>query len=743
MEGFNVLYPMGWDAFGLPTENYALKKGVHPKEATEKNIATFKRQIKSLGLSFDWDREINTTDPNYYRWTQWIFLKLYKKGLAYQAKIPINWCPSCRIGLANEEVIGGKCERCGGSTERREVKQWMLRITAYAERLLNDLEVVDYSPRIKAQQINWIGRSEGATVFFPLEESSEKVAVFTTRPDTLLGVTALVLAPEHSLVESLISKEQKEEVYRYINQSKKKSDFERTEVSKEKTGIFTGSYCLNPISKERLPVWVADYVVATYGGGAVMVVPAHDQRDYDFAKRYHLEVREVIAGGDISQGAYTGDGQLINSGSFNGLPSTEARAAIVSCLKEAGLGEPSVNYKLRDWVFSRQHYWGEPIPIVHCPKCGEVPVPEDQLPVELPFVEKYEPSRTGESPLSTMRDWVETTCPVCGGSAQRETDTMPNWAGSSWYFLRYLDPHNQSEIADKRKLDYWMPVDLYNGGMEHTTLHLLYSRFWHKFLFDLGLVSFSEPYAKRRSHGVVLAADGRKMSKSFGNVINPDEIVRSFGADTLRIYEMFMGPFEQMIRWDPRGVEGAARFLGRVWRLLLGEESHLAETSSSRVQKATHLLIKKVSEDLEAMRFNTVVAAMMEFTNLIAEEGSQLGREEAEIWLRLLAPLAPHLAEELYQQIAPSAYQKDSSFTIHHLPWPNFDPQIIKQDEVLMVVQVNGHLRSRVEMEVSLAMDKEKTQSLTESLPNVQKFLSGRPVQQVFFVPGKLINFVV
>lgn len=579
MQGFNVLYPIGWDAFGLPTENYAIKTGIHPVKVTEKNTKIFKKQLKSLGLSFDWSREVNTTDPEYYKWTQWIFLQLLKKDLAYQAKIPINWCPSCKTGLANEEVINGKCERCGTEVKKREQKQWMLKITNYADRLLKDLKTVDYSERIENQQVNWIGRSEGVVVKFQVPTVDNQVEVFTTRIDTLFGVTALVLAPEHKLIEKLKPDIKNwEKVQKYIKQANKKSELERTDLEKEKTGVsLEGVYAINPGSKQKIPVWIGDYVIATYGGGAVMLVPAHDQRDYEFAKKYDIEIKEVIEGGDISEQAFTDYGTLINSGEFNDLKSKQAIQKITKWLENKRLGKKAVNYKLRDWIFSRQHYWGEPIPVVHCKKCGVVPIPEKDLPLKLPYVKKYKPTKTGDSPLAEIKQWVNTKCPKCGGSAKRETDTMPNWAGSNWYFLRYCDPKNNNQLADKKKLKYWMPVDLYNGGMEHTTLHLLYSRFIYKFLYDINVVPGPEPYAKRRSHGMVLAEDGRKMSKSLGNVINPDQAVKGYGADSLRLYEMFMGPFDQAINWSTQGLEGCYKFLKKVWRLF--NEQKLGKTT--------------------------------------------------------------------------------------------------------------------------------------------------------------------
>ena len=732
MEGFNVLYPIGWDAFGLPTENYAIKTGIHPQKVTEENTANFKRQLKSLGLSFDWSREINTTDPQYYKWTQWIFLKLFEKGLAYQAEIPVNWCPSCKIGLANEEVVGGACERCGAAVEKKIIKQWMLKITAYADRLIEDLEKVDYLDKIKAQQASWIGKSYGSEIDFQVENSKDTIQVFTTRTDTLFGATAVVLAPEHSLVGKLIKPEQKEEVKKYIAAAKKKSDFEREQLENEKTGVFTGSYCINPVNSERIPIWVGDYVIATYGGGAVMVVPAHDYRDYDFAKKYGLEIREVISGGNITKDAFVAYGKLINSGQFNGLSSEEAIEKITAWLNKEGTGRKKVQYKLRDWVFSRQHYWGEPIPIIHCPKCGAVPVPEKDLPVELPYLEKYQPTGTGESPLADIKEWVTAACPECGGTARRETDTMPNWAGSNWYYMRYCDPKNGKALADSKKLKYWLPVDWYNGGMEHTTLHLLYSRFIYKFLYDIKVAPTAEPYQKRTSHGVVLAEDGRKMSKSFGNVINPDDIVEKYGADTLRIYEMFMGPFGEAIAWNTQGVKGVYRFLEKVWKLV-SENTELKE-SSLEILKALHKLNKKIDEDLKVAKFNTVVAAFMEFINLCREKKEEVGRNTIEKTLILLSPFAPHLSEELWQKIG----HKESIF---FKKWPKPDPKLIKEDVVTLVVQVNGRVRDKIEAAADIS--EEEANKLAMSRQNMRKWIGDKKIKKVIFVPGKLINFVV
>ncbi len=737
MEGFNVLFPMGWDAFGLPTENYALKSGVHPEQVTKENIKNFKRQCLRIGFSFDWDRELNTTDPNYYKWTQWIFLKVFEKGLAYQAEIPINWCPSCKIGLANEEVVNGKCERCKTPTERVEKKQWMLKITAYADRLLKDLERVNYLPKIKAQQKNWIGKSEGITIKFKLGKPQgdlKEIEVFTTRIDTIFGVTALVIAPEHQLVTNLLKGNKRlTEIKNYVSQAKRKSELERTELTKEKTGVFTGFYALNPVNGNKVPLWVGDYVVATYGGGAVMVVPAHDYRDYDFAKKYKLEIREVIAGGDIKKEAFVDYGKLINSGRFNGLTSKEAIKKIGEDLIKKKLARKKVAYKLRDWVFSRQHYWGEPIPIIHCPKCGVVPVPEKDLPVKLPFVKKYKPTNTGESPLAAVKDWVSVKCPKCDGRGKRETDTMPNWAGSNWYYLRYLDPQNSKEFASKKKINYWMPVDLYNGGMEHTTLHLLYSRFIYKVLADSGCVKGVEPYARRHSHGMVLAKDGRKMSKSFGNVINPDSIVNKFGADTLRIYEMFMGPFEQAINWSDKSVEGCYRFLTRVYKLCKNNIKD-QETPQNLTIKL-HQTVKKVGDDLEAMKFNTAVAAMMEFINSWSE--SSLNKKEATLFIKTLAPFAPFLAEEIWVEVF------KNKFSVHQQAWPRYDEKIIKEEKAKIIIQINGKLRGEIEVDQKDSQGKGKVVPLAEKEPKVIKYLKNKKVKKIIFVPQKIINFVL
>jgi len=749
MEGYNVLYPMGWDAFGLPTENYAIKTGVHPRKITQKNIRIFKKQLKSIGFSFDWDREINTTDPNYYKWTQWIFLKLFEKGLAYQSKIPINWCPSCKIGLANEEVIEGKCERCGHQTERKEIKQWMLKITKYADRLIEDLKKVDYLDKIKAQQINWIGKSSGVEIKFKIKISSsqkenpeqqngkykDEIKVFTTRPDTLFGVTALVIAPEHKIIKNYKAQIiNYSEVKNYIKQSAKKTEFERTELTKQKTGVeLKGIKAINPANNEEIPIWVGDYVIATYGGGAVMVVPAHDKRDFQFAKKYGLKIREVVSGGNISKEAYVNYGILKNSGRFNGLTSKQAISEITKWLKKKGAGKKITQYKLRDWIFSRQHYWGEPIPIIHCPKCGAVPVPEKNLPVKLPYVKNYQPTKTGESPLANISNWIKVKCPKCGNNARRETDTMPNWAGSNWYFIRYIDPKNDKTLADPKKLKYWLPVDWYNGGMEHTTLHLLYSRFWYKFLFDIGVVPQDEPYKKRTSHGVVLAEDGRKMSKSFGNVINPDDIVKTFGADTLRVYEMFMGPFEQTIMWSMQGVNGVHRFLNRVWKLV--SDCLKNKASSKRAIRAIHKLNKKIQEDLETTKFNTAISAFMEFTNFGLENKKEVGKEVIERFLILLAPFAPHISEELWEKLG----HKQSIFLEK---WPKYNPRLAKEESFELVIQINGKVRDKIES-AEISISQAQAEKLALSREKIKKWTKGKKIKKIIFIPKKLINIVI
>ncbi len=738
MDGFNVLYPIGFDAFGLPTENYAIKTGIHPRVVTEQNIGTFTRQLKALGFSFDWDRQVNTSDPDYYKWTQWIFLKMLEKGLAYKASIPINWCLDCRIGLANEEVVGGACERCGGKVEKRLKEQWMLKITAYAQRLIDDLAGVDYLDKISKQQINWIGRSEGARVYFEIPGLDYSLEVYTTRPDTLFGATYMVLAPEHELVEKISSPERKAEVQAYVQVAMRKSDLERSEVSKEKTGVFTGGYAVNPATGKPIPVWAADYVLISYGTGAIMAVPGHDQRDWDFARTHNLPIVEVIQGGDISQGAYTGDGKLVNSGFLNGKNVPEAISSMNQWLEKNGLGGPTVQYKLRDWVFSRQRYWGEPIPVIHCTRCGTVPVPEKELPVELPETECYKPTESGESPLAAIKDWVNTKCPVCGEPAKRETDTMPNWAGSSWYFIRYCDPHNDKAFADNKKLNYWMPVDLYNGGMEHTTLHLLYSRFWNKFLFDCGLVPVSEPYSRRTSHGMILGEGGEKMSKSKGNVVNPDSVVDQYGADVFRCYEMFIGPFDQTAAWDTQGIEGVHRFLMRVWRLVIdedtGEINSRIKDSEPDADTLTllHKTIKIVGAHIDEMRFNTALSQMMIFVNEINKK-EVLPINVLKDFILIFSPFAPHLGEELWECLGGSPSVLKES-------WPGYNPEFLVEEKLTIVVQVNGKVRG--DMDVPADTDPEELKQHAQKLPNVERHIKGKTIRKIIVVPKKLVNIV-
>ncbi len=740
MQGYNVLYPIGFDAFGLPSENYAIKTGVHPAVTTQKNIKTFTRQLKSLGLSFAWDRQVVTTDPKYYKWTQWIFLKMYEKGLAYKAKVPINWCLSCKIGLANEEVVNGKCERCGGEVEKKEKEQWMLKITKYADRLIDDLDTVDYLEKIRVQQINWIGRSEGATVKFQIPNTKYQIEVFTTRPDTLFGATFMVLAPEHELISKVkFQISNFKEVEAYINRAKKKSDLERTELIKEKTGVeLKGISAINPVNQKKIPVWIADYVLLSYGTGAIMAVPAHDQRDWDFAKKYNLPIIEVIKGGDVSKSAYEDieEGTMVNSGRFNKLPVKKCISEITHWLEESKLGKAAVNYKLRDWVFSRQRYWGEPIPMISCQNCGWVPVPEKDLPVELPKVEKYEPSNTGESPLAAVTNWVNTKCPKCKGEAKRETDTMPNWAGSNWYFLRYLDPKNNKELANKDKLEYWLPVDWYNGGMEHTTLHLLYSRFVYKFLYDLGAVPKKcgpEPYQKRTSHGLILGEGGEKMSKSKGNVVNPDDVVKEVGADTFRIYEMFMGPFDQPIPWDTKGVKGVRRFLEKVWEIYQRQETRDKRQDEKELTSLLHQTIKKVGDDIETQDYNTAVSAMMIFINKVVDSGG-MSRNTAETFLKILAPFTPHLVEELWQQLG----AKESIFKEK---WPEYEESLARAQTFELVVQVNGKVRDKIEVEADITQ--QRADKVARERERVKKYLGDKKIKNVIFVPGRLINFVV
>ena len=733
LEGYNVLFPMGWDAFGLPTENYAIKNKIHPAIVTKNNIAHFKAQLQSLGLSFDWDREINTTDPEYFKWTQWIFLQMFKKGLAYKKEMSVNWCTSCKVVLANEEVVGGVCERCGGEVIHKVKSQWMLKITEYAQRLLDDLAEVNYLDKIKATQINWIGRSTGAEVDFTTT-TGETLTVYTTRPDTLFGATYMVISPEHPYIEKWADKlSNMEEIRAYQEKAARKSDFERTEMAKDKTGVeLKGIRAINPVNGREIPIFISDYVLMTYGTGAIMAVPAHDTRDYDFAKVFHLPIIEVVAGGDIEKEAFTdcATGKMVNSGFLDGLSVEEAKVKIKEWLKENGKGHEKVNYKLRDWVFSRQRYWGEPIPIVYCEKCGYVPLPESELPLTLPEVDSYMPTDNGESPLSTLDSFINTTCPHCGGPAKRETDTMPQWAGSSWYYLRYCDPKNKECLASKEALDYWMPVDWYNGGMEHTTLHLLYSRFWHKFLYDIGAVSQKEPYMRRTSHGMILGEDGQKMSKSRGNVINPDEVVAQYGADTLRLYEMFIGDFEKTAPWSPSSIRGCKRFLDRVWALqdmLTDGEEYRPETRA-----LMHKTIKKVSEDIENLKFNTAIASMMALINEIYALGS-INRAELRTLLLLLNPFAPHMTEEMYEV-------QNLGGVLNAQKWPTFDPALCVDEMVELVVQINGKVRSRLQVPVDGAQADVLEKAKAE--PKIQDALQGKQIVKEIYVQNKLVNFV-
>ncbi len=736
MEGYNVLYPIGWDAFGLPTENYAIKNHVHPAKVTKENIDHFREQLKKIGFSFDYSREVNTTDPAYYKWTQWIFLKLFEHGLAYKSEMPINWCPSCKCGLANEEVVDGKCERCGAEVVRKVKNQWMLRITAYAQKLLDGLDNVDFIDRVKTQQRNWIGRSEGAEVDFALTSVDEKLRVYTTRPDTLFGATYMVISPEHPLIE--MHKDQianYDALIAYRDEAAKKSDFERTELAKDKTGVeIRGIRAINPVNGKEIPVWVSDYVLMSYGTGAIMAVPAHDERDWDFAKKFGLPIIEVVAGGkDVQEECFpdVATGTLVNSDFLNGLSVADAKKKIIDWLVQKGIGERKVNFKLRDWVFSRQRYWGEPIPIIHCPHCGAVPLKESDLPLLLPDVEHYEPTDDGQSPLSRMTDWVNVKCPVCGADARRETDTMPQWAGSSWYFLRYCDPHNDKEFASKEALDYWMPVDWYNGGMEHTTLHLLYSRFWHLFMHDIGLVSAPEPYQKRTSHGMILGENGEKMSKSRGNVINPDDMVADIGADAFRMYEMFMGAFDQAIPWSTNGAKGCRKFLDRVWRLqeMLTNDEEISKDMLVPVNQT----IKKVTEDFEKMKFNTAIAQMMTLVNGFYQKGS-VTRGELRALLLVLSPVSPHICEEMWQT-------NGFGSPLHHQPWPVWDENYLTNDTVEIGVQINGKVRGKLMVPVN--MTREQAQEELPKLDEVKALVGDKQIVKLIFVPGRLLNIVV
>ena len=735
MQGYNVLYPIGWDAFGLPTENYAIANNIPPAVVTKQNVDHFRQQLKALGFSFDYTREVNTTDPAYYKWTQWIFLKLFERGLAYKSEMPINFCTHCKVGLANEEVVDNHCERCGGEVVRKVKSQWMLKITDYAQKLLDGLDTVDFLEKIKTQQRNWIGRSEGAEVDFSIAGTEEKIRVFTTRPDTLFGATYMVLSPEHPLVDRYADRiANMDAVLEYRRAAAAKSDFERTELAKDKTGVrLEGFTAINPVNGREIPVFISDYVLMSYGTGAIMAVPAHDTRDWDFAKKFGLPIIEVVAGGKVDEAAFTdiATGKMVNSGFLDGLTVAEAKKRITGFLEEKGLGKRTVNYKLRDWVFSRQRYWGEPIPLVKCPCCGWVPLPEDQLPLTLPEVAEFRPGDEGESPLAAVSDWVNTTCPKCGGPAQRETDTMPQWAGSSWYFMRYCDPHNPHALASKEALDYWMPVDWYNGGMEHTTLHLLYSRFWHLFLHDIGVVSAPEPYKKRTSHGMILGANGEKMSKSRGNVVNPDDMVNQYGADAFRTYEMFMGAFDQPIPWSTQGVAGCRRFLDRVWRLqqMLLPEAGYRPAMVGRMHRA----IRKVSEDFEAMKFNTAIAAMMELVNAFYSENA-VTRDEYKTLLTLLSPVAPHICEEIWERLGGEGMICQQS-------WPAYDPALCVEDEVEIPVQVNGKVRARMTVSRSAAQDEIRDKALAE--PRVAESMAGKTMVKCIVVPGKIVNIVV
>ena len=735
MEGYNVLYPIGWDAFGLPAENYAIKNHVHPEEITKKNIARFKQQIQSLGISFDWSREISTIDPKYYKWTQWIFLQLFKNGLAYKKEMSVNWCTSCKCVLANEEVVNGVCERCGSEVIHKVKSQWMLKITAYAQRLIDDLDLVDYPDRVKTQQKNWIGRSEGAEVDFNTT-AGDKLTVYTTRPDTLYGATYMVVSPEHPFIEKWADKLQNLDAVRaYQAEAAKKSDFERTEVAKDKTGVrLEGVEAINPLTGTTIPIFISDYVLVSYGTGAIMAVPAHDTRDWEFAKKFDLPIIEVVKGGDVQKEAFTDcdTGIMVNSGILDGMTVEEAKVRIKDYLEETGIGHRKVNYKLRDWVFARQRYWGEPIPIVHCEKCGYVPIDESELPLVLPQVDSYEPTDNGESPLSKMTDWVNTTCPKCGGKAMRETDTMPQWAGSSWYFLRYMDPHNDESFASKEALNYWHQVDWYNGGMEHTTLHLLYSRFWHKFLYDIGQVPTTEPYAKRTSHGMILGENGEKMSKSRGNVVNPDDVVNEFGADTLRLYEMFIGDFEKAAPWSNAGIKGCRRFIERYWNL----QSILVDGEAIRpeMENSFHKAIKKVSYDIENLKFNTAIAALMALMNVIAEKGS-INKAELSVFTMLLNPFAPHVTEEVWSEM------KLGEGMVTEQPWPKYDESKCKDDVIEIVVQVNGKVRAR--LCVAADIQKDDAIALAKAEDRIAAEINGKNVVKEIYVPGKLVNIVV
>lgn len=735
LQGYNVLYPIGWDAFGLPTENYAIKNHIHPEIVTKQNIARFKKQIQSLGISFDWSREINTTDPDYYKWTQWIFIQLFKKGLAYKKEMNVNWCTSCKCVLANEEVVNGVCERCGSEVVHKVKSQWMLKITAYADRLINDLDLVNYPERVKAQQKNWIGRSTGAEVDFKTT-TGDTLTIYTTRADTLYGATYMVISPEHPLIEKWADKLSNIDAIReYQAAAARKSDFERTEVAKDKTGVLVeGVKAINPVNNKEIPIFISDYVLVSYGTGAIMAVPAHDTRDWEFAKKFDLPIIEVVKGGNVQEEAYTdcATGIMVNSGMLDGLTVDEAKKKIISWLESEGKGHSKINYKLRDWVFSRQRYWGEPIPIVHCDKCGYVPIDESELPLKLPMVESYEPTDNGESPLAKMTDWLETTCPCCGGKAMRETDTMPQWAGSSWYFLRYMDPHNDKALASKEAIKYWSPVDWYNGGMEHTTLHLLYSRFWHKFLYDIGVVNTPEPYAKRTSHGMILGENGEKMSKSRGNVVNPDEIVDEYGADTLRLYEMFIGDFEKAAPWSQSSIRGCRRFIERYYNLQTILNN--AEGIRPELESSFHKAIKKVGDDIENIKFNTAIATLMALINDITATGA-ITKEELRIFTILLNPFAPHVTEEVFEMC------KLGDGIVAEQKWPEYDEAKCKDETIEIVVQVNGKIKTKLNIPVE--SEKNAVLDMAKADANVAKAIENMNIIKEIYVPNKLVNLVV
>ena len=736
-QGYYIVHPMGWDAFGLPAENYAIKMGIHPAVSTAENVANIKKQINQIAALYDWDMEVNTTDPAFYKWTQWIFVKMFKEGLAYEKEFPINWCPSCKTGLANEEVVNGKCERCGAEVTKKNLRQWMLKITAYADRLLSDLDKLDWPEKVKKMQSDWIGKSYGAEVDFPVDAKEEKITVYTTRPDTLYGATFMVLAPEHKLAAGLATPETKEAVEKYIYDASMKSNVDRMQ-DKEKTGVFTGSYAINPLNGAKIPIWLSDYVLADYGTGAIMCVPAHDDRDFEFAKKFDIPIVQVIAkeGKEIENmtEAYTeASGTMINSGEWNGMESAVLKKEAPHIIEKRGIGKATVNFKLRDWVFSRQRYWGEPIPIIHCPDCGNVPVPEEELPLTLPEVESYEPTGTGESPLAGIEEWVNCTCPVCGRAAKRETNTMPQWAGSSWYFLRYMDPHNDKALASKEALDYWSPVDWYNGGMEHTTLHLLYSRFWHKFLYDIGVVPTKEPYAKRTSHGMILGEGGEKMSKSRGNVVNPDDVIQAYGADTLRLYIMFIGDFEKSAAWSDNAVKGCRRFLDRVWNLaeMVTDDPDCSEKNEG----AVHRTIKKVSVDIEAMKFNTAIASLMALVNDFYQNG--LSKGDMEQLLLLLSPFAPHMVEELWETMGYAAKRGGMAC---RQPWPKYDESKTVESVVTVAVQVGGKMKTTIQ--VPLDSDEETVVKAAMADNKVAKLAEGMELVKTILVKNKLVNLI-